>query len=29
MNGTAILNPNTSFVANVPGQWSVQNLAAE
>jgi hypothetical protein len=24
MNGTAILNQNSSFVANVPGQWSIQ-----
>jgi hypothetical protein len=24
MNGTTILNANSSFVANVPGQWSIQ-----
>jgi hypothetical protein len=24
MKGTAILNPSSSFVANVPSQWSVQ-----
>ncbi len=24
MNGTAVLNPNSSFVANVAGQWSIQ-----
>jgi hypothetical protein len=29
MNGTTILNANTSFVSNVPGQWSVQHLSAE
>jgi hypothetical protein len=23
MNGTAILNQNSSFVANVPGQWAI------
>ena len=24
MNGTTVLNQNSSFVANVPGQWSIQ-----
>jgi hypothetical protein len=24
MNGTSVLNANTSFVANVVGQWSIQ-----
>jgi hypothetical protein len=24
MHGTTILNPNSSFVANVPAQWSIQ-----
>ena len=24
MNGTTVLNANSSFVANVPGQWSIQ-----
>jgi hypothetical protein len=24
MNGTTILNPNSSFVANVASQWSIQ-----
>src|SRR6202042_128873 len=24
MNGTAVLNGSSSFVANVPGQWSIQ-----
>jgi hypothetical protein len=24
MSGTAVLNANTSFVANVPSQWSIQ-----
>jgi hypothetical protein len=24
MNGIAILNPDSSFVANVPSQWSIQ-----
>jgi VCBS repeat protein len=23
MNGTTILNPNSSFIANVAGQWSI------
>jgi hypothetical protein len=29
MNGTSILNASSAFVANVPSQWSVQNLGAE
>ncbi len=29
MNGTKVLNQNSSFVANVPGQWSIQYLGAE
>jgi hypothetical protein len=30
MNGTAALNANSSFVANVPAQWSaIQQLGAE
>jgi hypothetical protein len=29
MNGTTILNPNTSFVSNVSGQWSIQYLGAD
>jgi hypothetical protein len=29
MNGITVLNPSTSFVANVPSQWSVQHLSAE
>jgi hypothetical protein len=29
MKGVVVLNPNSSFVANVPGQWSVQHLSAE
>jgi len=24
MNGTTVLNPNSSFVANVPGLWSIK-----
>ena len=28
-NGTSILNANSSFIANVPRQWSVQYLGAE
>jgi hypothetical protein len=29
MSGTTILNANSSFVGNVPGQWSIQHLAAD
>jgi hypothetical protein len=29
MNGITILNANTSFVAQVPSQWSIQQLGAE
>ncbi len=29
MNGTTVLNAANSFVSNVPGQWSIQRLAAE
>jgi hypothetical protein len=29
MNGTAVLNANSSFVSNVPGQWSIQHLGTE
>jgi hypothetical protein len=29
MNGIAVLNQNSSFVANVAGQWDIQHLAAE
>jgi len=29
MNSTSILNASSSFLANVPGQWSIQHLSAE
>ncbi len=29
MNGTTVLNGNSSFVSNVAGQWSIQRLAAD
>jgi hypothetical protein len=29
MNGTTILNADSSFVATVPGQWSVQRFSTE
>jgi hypothetical protein len=29
MSGTSVLNPNSTFVATLPSQWSIQYLAAE
>ncbi len=29
MNGTAVLNANSSYVSKVPSQWSIQQLGAD